>query len=89
MWHWKFRQIELLYCVLQIHKSLSVKGVILGQTPRVASSGVKMAFRHTVGRVIPWSGCVPAEPASVSPGERTIPQSSSPRQDELLRRREK
>jgi hypothetical protein len=37
MWHWKFRQIELLYCVLQIHKSLSVKGVILGQTPRSLS----------------------------------------------------
>ncbi len=31
-----------------------------------AGSGAQMAFRHTVGRAIPWSGCVPAEPASVS-----------------------
>ena len=43
---------------------------------RDASSGIEMAFRHTVGRVIPRSGCVPAEPASVSPGARTIPESS-------------
>ncbi len=29
--------------------------------------------RPAVGRVIPWSGCVPAEPASVSPGKATVP----------------
>lgn len=28
--------------------------------------------RHTVGRVIPWSGCVPAEPASVSPSKESL-----------------
>src|SRR5215211_1436459 len=38
-----------------------------------ASLGAKMAFRRTVGRVIPWSGCVPAEPASVSPGGLDVP----------------
>jgi hypothetical protein len=27
---------------------------------------------RTVGRVIPWSGCSPAEPASVSPGSPTV-----------------
>jgi len=30
------------------------------------------AHRATVGRVIPWSGCVPAEPASVSPGAESV-----------------
>jgi hypothetical protein len=33
-----------------------------------------MAFRHTLVRVIPWSGCVPAEPASVSPGKVDVSQ---------------
>jgi hypothetical protein len=32
-----------------------------------------MAFRHTVVRAIPWSGCSPAEPASVSPGKASVP----------------
>ena len=35
------------------------------------------AHRATVGRVIPWSGCVPAEPASVSPGEESVAASGS------------
>jgi hypothetical protein len=29
-------------------------------------------LRYTLDRVIPWSGCAPAEPASVSPGSRSI-----------------
>ena len=37
-----------------------------------ASLGVERAFRHTVVRAIPWSGCVPAEPASVSLGARDV-----------------
>src|SRR5271155_3888420 len=38
------------------------------------------AHRHTVGRVIPWSGCVPAEPASVSPGEESVSGNGRARQ---------
>src|SRR5262245_42742940 len=33
---------------------------------------VKEYLRYTVGRVIPWSGCAPAEPAAVWPGRRRI-----------------
>src|SRR3954447_16588356 len=47
---------------------------------RVASPGDKMAFRRTVGRAIPWSGCVPAEPASVSPGGKRLLRKPSPAQ---------
>ena len=36
--------------------------------------------RLAVGRAIPWSGCVPAEPASVSPGEQKIAADGFPRQ---------
>ena len=36
-----------------------------------------MAFRHTVGRAIPWSGCSPAEPASVSPGKASVPHAAT------------
>src|SRR5205807_2121982 len=39
--------------------------------------------RDTVGQVIPWSGCVPAEPASVSPGEERLPGNGSARQARL------
>jgi hypothetical protein len=40
----------------------------------IANLGVTMAFRHTLVQVIPWSGCVPAEPASVSPGQVDVSQ---------------
>jgi hypothetical protein len=40
--------------------------------------------RDTVGQIIPWSGCVPAEPASVSPGEESVPRSGSAQQARLL-----
>ena len=34
---------------------------------------------RTVGRAIPWSGCAPAEPASVSPGAGEVPRESERR----------
>src|SRR5271154_3909119 len=44
-----------------------------------------MAFRHTLVRVIPWSGCVPAEPASVSPGQVDVSQALAYRQEQASR----
>jgi hypothetical protein len=44
-----------------------------------------MAFRHTVGRVIPRSGCSPAEPASVWPGGAKIPWRPPPSKAALQR----
>ena len=41
------------------------------------------AHRATVGRVIPWSGCVPAEPASVSPGAESVAWEGATGQDRL------
>jgi hypothetical protein len=45
-------------------------GLLVGRQPH----------RLAVGRAIPWSGCVPAEPASVSPGEARIAADGFPGQ---------
>src|SRR4029077_8443695 len=42
-----------------------------------------VAHRPTVGRAIPRLGCVPAEPASVSPGDETIPGNGGRKQGRL------
>src|SRR5439155_19121016 len=51
---------------------------------RVVGGRFGGAHRHTVDRVILWSGCVPAEPASVSPGAESVAGNGSGRQARLL-----
>ena len=79
----------------QARRRMEGSGWIFGGIARVSDGGKRSpatevtedrfcgAHRATVGRVIPWSGCVPAEPASVSPGETSVTGNDSARQARL------
>jgi hypothetical protein len=55
------------------------------RAPRRAKPlGAAECHRHTVGRAIPWSGCVSAEPASVSPDEGTVLENGPREQEQVL-----